>query len=813
MTAHDFWTLSNGKRATMSVSFSMIENEAPNELDQISNFESFAQSIGLDLHGAIVDGSIHRCPIKGKQGDNKSGAYWLSCSNSGVLYGWMCNWTTGESLPFTGADENECRFFGIDYASMQKEIEAKRKEYEKEQEAGRAEGLAQSMKVWHSAKECTGHDYLTKKRIDQHGMFRIAGDKLLVPAYNDHDEVVAWQSITPDGKDKKYCKFFPSKSNAYFRFKGTTERVYICEGMATAWAVHKSTGGMVYAAFDAGRLASCAKMARSLYLGAKIIVAGDNDESGVGQNKAKEAAIGVVGYSFCPSETGKDWWDVWNEGGRIEFDIPADDQSSDVDASKFSNLPTPPYPINEVAEWVESIMPTPHRDIAIMSAWAMVAAFSGRKDSFLKNPPAVIMTLLAINGAGKDTLSKAMNRIIDALMDTHINGVGDNAGSFTTSPEYKRWLINSFRPSNPSMGTALMTFEDNGRLSGVRLTREAGLSKQSKAGDSANVRASALQNTAQDAYTQLYYPTTRGGTTPAYGVPYTVIDESTPETYVSGMMSDVSSGAVARGLMIRIDVSKSGPTDYLADFEEVPQRIVYIFHRLIEEAARGERRKCDRPEMMDEDIEKSDSKYFISDVPVPLELRRIFKPDDEAKAAAIELSAAQDRVRQSNKSNDASLEWAHAVRRPQIIFRMALIAARTRVTVDGLEPVVTGDDMRAAIDFVDECHRVSMANSSDYDNKYNRAAVALREWLVMQFSKKNPTAAYSKHGTSEMFKSKVMPYSVLGACGMPGWKKLFAEISEQSGKSPWVVYKEVATIGDANKYWSVSEDWKMLTLI
>ncbi len=808
-----FWMLSDG---TSAIASNQNDKKTPDMHDQISSFERDAGSIGVLISGVSCDRKFHRCNVEGKNRSNKSGSYWLDISDEGIVFGWAKNWTTDEEISFTGVHEIS--------AEIRRNIDLKRVEFERMREQEAVKGLAESMQRWSAAHSCSAHIYLEKKNIPVQEDMRHEGSLLLVPTYDEKDNVIAWQSISSDGSDKKYCKYFPYKKHAYYRFLGYADTIYIAEGMATAYAVHASTGATVYSCFDAGRLSACSSFVRSKYPDADIVIAADNDSGGIGQTKAKSAAASVSGYWFAPSDTGKDWWDVWHEKGsefvRQELHIDKEAVTEKIDKTvasingKFSNLPKPPYPINEIADWIMTTMPTPHIDIAIMSAWAMVGAFSGRKDSFLKNPPSVIMTLLAINGAGKDTLSKAMNRVIDALLEAQSKGVVGQ-GTFDAKVSYDARHINSFRPSNPSMGTAQMATEDNTRLSGIRLTSEAGLSKQSKAGDGANVRASALQNSAKDAYGQLYYPATRGGASPAFGVPYTVIDESTPETYVSGMMSDVASGAAARGLMIRIDVSKSGATNYLADFGDVPDNILYIFHKMIEEAVRGEKRKADRVEFSEyaDEMEKNGTDNFISDVPVPMELRRMFRPDDGAIAIIKELAAYQDTIRGENVSNDATLEWAHAVRRPQLIFRLALIAARTRVTMTGEDCSVTGEDMKAAMLFVDECHRVSTANSSDYDNKYNRAAISLREWISLQFSKPAPTKIFMKHGTNEMFRTRSMPYSVLGACGATAWKKIISEICEQNGKSPITVFKEVSAIGSASNYWTIEQDGTTLKLI
>ena len=63
-------------------------------------------------------------------------------------------------------------------------------------------------------------------------------------------------------------------------------------------------------AFSAGNLLPVARDLRATYSETKIIICGDNDKSGVGQAKAKEAADAVRGLVSIPETEGEDWNDV-----------------------------------------------------------------------------------------------------------------------------------------------------------------------------------------------------------------------------------------------------------------------------------------------------------------------------------------------------------------------------------------------------------------------------------------------------------------------------------------------------------------------
>ena len=74
----------------------------------------------------------------------------------------------------------------------------------------------------------------------------------------------------------------------------------------------ESTGHLTVIAFDAGNLKAAAINIKSLYPSAEIVICGDNDESGVGQKAAGEAAMVINGKHIIPEIAGHDWNDSLN---------------------------------------------------------------------------------------------------------------------------------------------------------------------------------------------------------------------------------------------------------------------------------------------------------------------------------------------------------------------------------------------------------------------------------------------------------------------------------------------------------------------
>lgn len=380
---------------------------------------------------------------------------------------------------------------------------------------------------------------------------------------------------------------------------------------------------------------------------------------------------------------------------------------------KFTDLPNPPAdsPIAHLAYWVYSdVMISPQKSIAIMVAWALAAHFAGRKDNFLNNPPVLNITLLAINGTGKDTFNKALGKI---------------HSSFHTTLEDHWPELRIFERNNATFGTKKMHEEDMGLLSGVRLISEAGLVKGSKAGDGASLLAAELQNLAQDAYMKRSYRGTADGNSQSFGACISLFSESTPETFLQGLEKSVATGQLARSLTVYTDCSDVGETKFYA-YKPVPPHIKEIVRMLAAEALRGEKPFSEWGK---------DSVRRLSDEPVPLDMRRNFTPHDQAVRDLISKLEKEDtEMRRNNTENNADQNWAHQVRSPMLIFRLACLHARTRVTCAPTAPAtVTVQDMEIAIAMLKECQRADRANGGNYDAPVTRLVEAMKNALTKSF--------------------------------------------------------------------------------
>jgi putative DNA primase/helicase len=197
------------------------------------------------------------------------------------------------------------------------EIEAKRQKREIEQQKRQRQAAATARRYWGKSKpikDQSEHKYLIKKDNQPHNS-RLYGEALTIPIYDEARQLVNLQFINPDGTKR----FLPGgRKKGCFSVIGKPEaskKLLICEGWATGASLHEHTGLFVVVALDAGNLEPVAKAIKALLPDHQLIIAGDNDENGTGQLKARAAALAVGGSYLIPDQTGKDWNDVLTEAG------------------------------------------------------------------------------------------------------------------------------------------------------------------------------------------------------------------------------------------------------------------------------------------------------------------------------------------------------------------------------------------------------------------------------------------------------------------------------------------------------------------
>lgn len=271
-------------------------------------FRDAIRAAGLTPPDVIeADGKLHRFASNGKRADD-SGWYVFHDGDvpAGAFGCWRGDvsetWRAKHSRKFTAEEKHE-------YAKKARAMEEQRAADEKKRHDDARERAA---RIWKATTPVGDHPYLKAKAVKAHRTRYLDG-MLIVPMRDAAGELHSLQFIGADG-EKKFLTG-GRVAGCYFVIGKPADVLCICEGFATGASAHEATGYAVAVAFNAGNLEAVAKALREKYPEARIIVAGDNDESGVGQTKAKKAAEAVGGVVAIPAEAGRDWNDIHREQG------------------------------------------------------------------------------------------------------------------------------------------------------------------------------------------------------------------------------------------------------------------------------------------------------------------------------------------------------------------------------------------------------------------------------------------------------------------------------------------------------------------
>lgn len=275
----------------------------------IDDFKSAMFDAGITPPDFVeADGKLHRFHIDGHKAGSLNGAYVLH-TNGYIPAGYFEDFKQGIKVTWRmkGATHREIS------ASEREQFAAAQLLREHEQDIKRKQAAEKANKIWNFATPAVNHAYLERKKIKPHNT-RINSryGSLIIPIYNEQLKLVSLQFIGADGS-KTFLKGGEKKS-CFCWLGNSTDTILIAEGFATAASLHEYKGFQTFVAFDAGNLENVAKVVRANRPTAEIIIAGDNDESGVGQKAANAAALAVAGKVMIPPTIGNDWNDELTMG-------------------------------------------------------------------------------------------------------------------------------------------------------------------------------------------------------------------------------------------------------------------------------------------------------------------------------------------------------------------------------------------------------------------------------------------------------------------------------------------------------------------
>lgn len=308
-----------------------VEKSAKPVIEQIE--DAFANA-GLDIPDNInIDGNIHRYSTSGKRGDD---AGWYVFFDDKVVCGSLGCWRDNISVNFK--QDIGRQLSPVEQMAITRRMSEAKERRQSEQKRKHERAADTVEKIWEQAGNASNeHPYLSRKHVSNHGL-RITGDgRLIIPMYNQDGELASLQYIPSEGKKRFHSG--GEVKGCFYSIGSKEDTVYIAEGYATAASIHEATGQKVYVAFSANNIKELAPFVRDNHQG-PVCVVGDNDESGVGQSAAQEAAYSINARVVIPPELG-DANDYAVAGNNLSelLNPPADDFL--ISADEFSSQPSP----------------------------------------------------------------------------------------------------------------------------------------------------------------------------------------------------------------------------------------------------------------------------------------------------------------------------------------------------------------------------------------------------------------------------------------------------------------------------------------
>jgi putative DNA primase/helicase len=251
-----------------------------------------------------IDGKMHRFAsgTKGAKGYDKSG--WYIAFPDGIPSGRFGCWRLGIDHVWR-ADVGRRLTAAEEMANVRRVAEAKAARdaaLERQHEVA-----AQTVDaIWTSAQAASpDHPYLKRKGIGVHGA-RVTGDgRLVVPLYDQDGTLSTLQYIDHDG-GKLYHP--GGQTGGKFWMVGTLDEpgaLFVAEGFATAATIHEVSGRPVVVAYSASNLVPVTGILREIHGASQdIVIAADNDASGVGQRYAEQACAKHGARMVMPPELG-----------------------------------------------------------------------------------------------------------------------------------------------------------------------------------------------------------------------------------------------------------------------------------------------------------------------------------------------------------------------------------------------------------------------------------------------------------------------------------------------------------------------------
>lgn len=258
---------------------------------------------------ALASGRLVRFRAEGDKRGRRNG--WAVLRSDGWAFG---HWRLGVWASERANSPN--RLTPAERARWRRELAAAEAVRRHERVTRHAKGRAEAAALWQASSAADGtHPYLRAKRMTADGL-RQAGRYLVVPMF-DLWTGGLWnvQRIAPDG----FKLFLPGARTVGLAWgRGEPgDTLALCEGVATAAAVHAATGLCTVAALSKGELAGAALALQRRWPRVRLIAGADHDADGGGERAALDAMHAIGGTVALPPRPpgwngpGWDYADLW----------------------------------------------------------------------------------------------------------------------------------------------------------------------------------------------------------------------------------------------------------------------------------------------------------------------------------------------------------------------------------------------------------------------------------------------------------------------------------------------------------------------
>ena len=293
------------------------------------------RKVGIDPPPNIqIDGQLHRFSTKGRARDDSG---WYIVFPDEPIAGRYGCWRDQIDITFR-ADVGRELTVAEQMISARRQNEAReRRDAERKRKAEVAASTVEA--IWANAiAPSPDHPYLKRKGIQAHGA-RLTGDgRLIVPLFLADGSLSSVQYI---GDEKRYHPGAVTRGCSWTLGEIDDGTIFVAEGFATAATIHEVSNRPVVIAYSANNLPTIVGQLREQHGDQRdIVIVADNDASGVGRNKADEAAARYGARIVMPPELGdaNDYHLAGHDLHALLFP-PSDGWLDEMDA--FSEQPAP----------------------------------------------------------------------------------------------------------------------------------------------------------------------------------------------------------------------------------------------------------------------------------------------------------------------------------------------------------------------------------------------------------------------------------------------------------------------------------------